>query len=107
MKESNSMDRQRQAVSNDIGTLAEDARALMAATADVAGEKVGEARKRLAAALENGKEIYGRVREKAVEGAKVADQTVRENPYQAIGIALGVGAILGYLVARRFTRSCD
>ena len=37
-----------------MGTLAEDARALMAATADVAGEKVGEARKRLAAALESG-----------------------------------------------------
>ena len=30
-----------------MGTLAEDARALMAATADVAGEEVGEARKRL------------------------------------------------------------
>ena len=27
--------------SNDMGSLAEDARALMAATADVAGEKVG------------------------------------------------------------------
>ena len=40
-----------------LGTLAEDARALMAATADVAGEKVGEARKRLAAALERAKEI--------------------------------------------------
>ena len=38
-----------------VGTLAEDARALMAATADVAGEKVSEARKRLAAALESGK----------------------------------------------------
>ena len=40
-------------------TLAEDARALMAATADVAGEKVGEARKRLAAALDRAKEIAG------------------------------------------------
>jgi ElaB/YqjD/DUF883 family membrane-anchored ribosome-binding protein len=98
------MNKQTQAIRNDIGTLAEDARALMTATADVAGEKVGEARERLAAALENGKEMYGRVREKAVEGVKVADQTVRENPYQAIGIALGVGAILGFLVARQCSR---
>jgi len=90
---------------NDLGTLAEDARALMAATADVAGEKVGEARKRLAAALESGKQIYGRVREKAVEGAKAADQTVRENPYQAIAIALGVGAIIGFVVARRCSKN--
>ena len=93
--------------STDLGTLAEDARALMAATADVAGDKVGEARKRLAAALESGKEMYGRVKEKAVEGAKAADATVREHPYQAIGIALGVGAVVGYLLARRCSRKDD
>ena len=101
------MNKQTQAISNDMGALAEDARALMAATADVAGEKVGEARKRLAAALDRGKEIYGRVREKAVEGAKAADEAVHEHPYQAIAIALGVGAILGYIVARRCSRNCD
>ena len=95
------MNKETQAISNDLGQLAEDARALMAATADVAGEKVGAARQRLAAALERGKEVYGRVREKAVEGAKVADQAVHEHPYQAIGIALGVGALIGYLVSRR------
>jgi ElaB/YqjD/DUF883 family membrane-anchored ribosome-binding protein len=101
------MNKQTQATSNDMGTLAEDARALMAATADVAGEKVGEARKRLAAALESAKEIAGRVRDKAVEGAQAADKTVRENPYQAIGIAFGVGALLGYFVMRRCSRNGD
>ena len=92
---------------SDLGTLAEDARALMAATADVSGDKVGEARKRLAAALESGKEMYGRVKDKAVEGAKAADATVREHPYQVIGIALGVGAVIGYLLARRCSRNDD
>jgi ElaB/YqjD/DUF883 family membrane-anchored ribosome-binding protein len=95
------MNKQTHSNSTDMGQLAEDARALMAATADVAGEKVGEARKRLAAALESAKEIASRVRDRAVEGAKAADETVREHPYQAMGIALGVGAILGYFVARR------
>jgi len=99
------MDKQTHASSNDMGTLAEDARALMAATADVAGEKVGEARKRLAAALERTKEIYGRVREKAVEGVKATDEVVHEHPYQAIGIAFGVGAVIGYLVSRRCSRN--
>jgi ElaB/YqjD/DUF883 family membrane-anchored ribosome-binding protein len=92
---------------NDPGSLAEDARALMAATADVAGEKIGEARNRLAAALERGKEIYGRVREKAVEGAKATDEAVHEHPYQAIAIGVGVGAILGYIFARRCSRNGD
>ena len=87
--------------------LAEDARALMAATADVAGEKVGEARKRLVAALERGKEVYGRVRQKAVEGVKSADEAVHEHPYQAIVIAAGVGAFVGYLVSRRCSRNRD
>lgn len=98
------MSKETQASSHDVSQLAEDARALMAATADVAGEKVGEARKRLTAALESGKEIYGRVKEKAVEGAKVADKTVRENPYQAIAIGVGIGALVGYLLGRRCSR---
>ena len=46
------MNNQTQTTSDDVQQLADDARALMAATADVAGEKVCEARKRLAAALE-------------------------------------------------------
>ena len=90
-----------------MGQLAEEARALIAATADVAGDKVVETRKRLAAALESGREMYGRVRDKAVEGAKVADQTVRENPYQSIAIGVGVGALVGYLLARRCSRDRD
>jgi ElaB/YqjD/DUF883 family membrane-anchored ribosome-binding protein len=80
--------------SDDIGSLAEDARALIAATADVAGDKVGEARKRLAAALEN-------ARDKAVRSAKAVDEAVREHPYQAVAIGVGVGALIGYLLARR------
>ena len=85
------MNKETQAISNDIGQLAEDARALMSATADVAGEKVGEARKRLAAALESAKEIAANVRDKAVAGAKAADEAVHEHPYQAIAIGVGVG----------------
>jgi ElaB/YqjD/DUF883 family membrane-anchored ribosome-binding protein len=95
------MNKETQAIGNDLGTLAEEARELLTATADVAGEKVGQARKRLAAALENAKHIAANVRDKAVAGAKIADQTVRENPYQAIAIGVGVGAVIGYLVARR------
>ena len=101
MKKTMNMNKHAKAISNDLGTLAEDARALMAATADVAGEKVGEARKRLAAALENSREFYGRVRDRAAEGIRAADGTVREHPYQGLAIAFGVGALFGCLLARR------
>jgi ElaB/YqjD/DUF883 family membrane-anchored ribosome-binding protein len=32
---------------------------------------------------------------------------VHEHPYQAIGIAFGVGALIGYLAAPRCSRKCD
>jgi ElaB/YqjD/DUF883 family membrane-anchored ribosome-binding protein len=96
-----------QPAANDINSLAEDARALMAATADVAGEKVGQARKRLAAALESAKQIGSGVRDQAIESAKAADKTVRANPYQAIAIGVGVGALVGYLLGRRCSRNCE
>jgi ElaB/YqjD/DUF883 family membrane-anchored ribosome-binding protein len=101
------MNKETQAVCNDMGQLAEDAQALMAATADATGEKVAEARKRLAAALERGKAIYGCAREKVVESAKAADEAVHEHPYQAIAIGVGVGVILGFLLARRCCRNRD
>jgi ElaB/YqjD/DUF883 family membrane-anchored ribosome-binding protein len=102
------MNQETQTTVNDTGTLAEDARELLAATADVAGEKVGAARKRLVAALERAKEIGGCVRDKAIAGAKATDAAVHEHPYQAIAIGVGVGAILGFLVARRCSpRNCD
>ncbi len=100
------MNSERQTTGNDIGNLAEDARDLMAATADVAGEKVGEARKRLAAALDRAQEIGGRVRDQAVAGAKATDKAIHEHPYQAIAIGVGVGALLGFLLVRR-SRNCD
>ena len=95
------MNKQMNPLTNDVDTLAEDARALMAATADVAGEKVMEARKRLTAALDRGKAIYGRVRDQTVEGARAADEAVHEHPYQAIALGVGLGALIGFLITRR------
>ena len=90
-----------QEVREDAKALAQDARALVAATAGVAEEKVIEARARLEAALEKGKEVYGVVREKTIECAKSADKSVKEHPYQAIGMAFGVGVLIGFLLVSK------
>jgi ElaB/YqjD/DUF883 family membrane-anchored ribosome-binding protein len=84
----------------DLSNLADDARALLVATAGVAGEKVEEARTRLGVALEN-------VRDKAVRGAKAVDEAVREHPYQVAAIGVGVGALIGYMLARRCCSNGD
>lgn len=94
------MNKQAQAISHDVERLAHDTSALLVATADVAGEKVGEARKRLASVLDRGKDFYGLVREKAVESSRAADVAVHENLYQTIAIGIGAGALIGYLFAR-------
>ena len=101
------MEKNKQANKNDLGTLAEDARALMVATADVAGEKVTEARERLGAALERAKEIAGNIRDKAVAGAKATDEAVRKHPYKALAIGVGVGLLIGFLAGRRTSRRAD
>ena len=42
-----------------------------------------------------------RLEEKAVDGAKATDRVIREHPYQSIGIAFGVGMLVGWLVTRK------
>ncbi len=92
---------------NESGSLAEDAEALLTATEGVSDDRIAEARKRLAAALERGKEICGKVGEKVVEGAKATDAAVHKHPYEAIGIAAGVGVLVGYLIGARRSRNQD
>ena len=55
----------------------------------------------LATALDRGKATWVRVQDRAVEGAKVTDHAIRTHPYQALGVAFGVGAVLGLLLSRR------
>ena len=88
-------------IQQSAANLAEDAQELLAATAHVAEAKVVEARKRLSAALERGKEAWEYVQDSAVEQAKKADKTIRDHPYQSIGIAFAVGAVLGLIIGRR------
>ena len=95
------MNKELQAISEDMERLADDAGALMDATAEVAGGQIGEARRRLAQALGRGRAMYGVVCDKTIEGARAADGVVRQKPYQAIGIGLAAGILLGYLFSRR------
>jgi ElaB/YqjD/DUF883 family membrane-anchored ribosome-binding protein len=60
-----------------------------------------EAANNIGKLVEQSKEFAGNVRNRAVAGAKATHKAVTENPYKAVGIALGIGAILGLLLARR------
>ena len=60
-----------------------------------------EAANNIGTLVEQSKELVGNVRNKAIAGAKATHKAVNEHPYKAIGIALGIGAVLGFLLARR------
>ena|SRR5436190_24242317 len=91
------MSKTKKAVKNETGSLTEDVRALLSATGDAAGETISDARDRLTAVLEHGQEIYGEVQDQALARVKAVDKFIRANPYAAVGIALGVGALLSRL----------
>ena len=88
-------------VVGDLKTLTRDAEAVLHATAGQAGEKISELRSRLATALESAKTTCHRLEEKALAGAKAADKTIRDHPYESIGAAFGIGLLIGVLVGRR------
>lgn len=85
----------------DLKAVVRDAEELVKATAGQAGEKVTEVRNRLSAALESAKATCQRLEEKTIAAAKVTDQTIRAHPYESIGIAFGLGLLVGVLVARK------
>jgi ElaB/YqjD/DUF883 family membrane-anchored ribosome-binding protein len=85
----------------DLNDLSRDAEAVLEATAGQAGDKMSELRSRLASTLESVKATSRRVGEKTVAGAKVADKTIRAHPYESIGVAFGLGVLIGVLVGRR------
>jgi ElaB/YqjD/DUF883 family membrane-anchored ribosome-binding protein len=85
----------------DLRTLVSDAEALLS---DSVKEHSAEAVEALSARFEALKEslggTYERARKKVSAGAHYADEAIRENPYQSIAIAAGVGVLVGVLLAR-------
>jgi ElaB/YqjD/DUF883 family membrane-anchored ribosome-binding protein len=95
------MQRHTRNASPELGDIAHDARALLTATGHLAGRKVEAARERLATALDRTKDAWVNVQSQAKNGAKATDRVIRGHPYHAVGIALGVGTVVGFLLARR------
>ncbi len=90
-----------QRLTGDLKAAMNDAEEAMRATAGQAGEKASEVRSRLAAALESAKATCQRLEDKTVAAAKATDRVIRDHPYESIGVAFGVGLLIGVLVARK------
>ena len=79
----------------DLGAVVKDAEALL----KDAGEKLPEkTREQLRNAVDQIKEKYEAVQKRALEGAKSTEKLVREHPYESLGVAVGVGLVIGLLI---------
>jgi ElaB/YqjD/DUF883 family membrane-anchored ribosome-binding protein len=81
--------------------LTHHARALVTATEHIAEDKVAQARAKLSALVDDAKEGWEHLEEKTMDSAKQVDEFVREKPYHAVALGMGVGALLGLFFARR------
>jgi ElaB/YqjD/DUF883 family membrane-anchored ribosome-binding protein len=89
----------------DLKLVIADVEELLRASAGLAGEKVGELRSRVETHLDNARatlsETQDDIVDQAMQVGKATDDFVRENPWKSVGIAAGVGLLIGTLIGRR------
>jgi ElaB/YqjD/DUF883 family membrane-anchored ribosome-binding protein len=89
----------------DLKTVMHDAEALLKATSTQTGEKIQEVRARAEQSLQQAKgrlsELEQDARRRAQEMTDATEGYVRDNPWQSVGIAAGIGLLLGLLMSRR------
>jgi ElaB/YqjD/DUF883 family membrane-anchored ribosome-binding protein len=93
------------AASTEIKNLIADVEDLMARIADLKDADVVRVRSKVQRAVDATKQSLAdgadALRQRAQDVASTADDYVRESPWQAVGIAALVGAVVGILATRR------
>jgi ElaB/YqjD/DUF883 family membrane-anchored ribosome-binding protein len=99
----------RHTTAQDPKELLTELQALVADAEKMLGDPASEAPEGVMDALRSRYEnIHERItdfcataRKKVVAGAKYTDTMIRENPYQALAVAAGLGLLVGVLLGRR------
>jgi len=90
---------------SEVSNLVADVQDLLSRLAHVADPEVARVRARVEQALATAKRALAdgtdRVQRQAKNAVSVGDLYVRDNPWQAVGIAAAAGFVVGVLVARR------
>jgi len=96
---------EQQQLVTDMKTVIADAEDILHATADQAGEKVANLRARIQERLQGAKARLSDAEEALVAktraAARATDTYVHESPWTAVGIAAGVGLLVGLIISRR------
>jgi ElaB/YqjD/DUF883 family membrane-anchored ribosome-binding protein len=83
----------------DVKILTKDVQELLKATASVVGEKAADARTKVQESLKVAQEklatVHASAKDKGQQAFVATDGYVRDNPWNAVGVAAGVGFLLG------------
>ena len=95
----------KQKLVSDMKIVVSDAEEILRATAGVAGEKMVDLREQIADRLHDAKmrlaDAEAALVDRTKAAARATDDYVNDNPWQAVGIAAGVGLLLGIIIGRR------
>src|SRR6266508_4096758 len=86
---------------SDLKTVTKDAEELLKTVSGEQGNGSHDMRMRLSSAIDSAKASFHRLEEKTVAGAKATDRTIRKHPYESLGVAFGMGLLVGVLMARK------
>ena len=89
----------------DMKIVIADAEEILRATAGAAGDKMQDLRERIGERLRDAKlriaDAEAVLVDKTKAAARATDDYVNDNPWQAVGIAAGIGFLLGVIIGRR------
>lgn len=90
---------------SDMKAVIADAEDVLKATADQTGEKIASLRARIQERVQAARarlaDAEAVLREKTRAAAQATDAYVHENPWKSIGVAAGVGFLVGFILGRR------
>jgi ElaB/YqjD/DUF883 family membrane-anchored ribosome-binding protein len=94
-----------QHLARDLKSVIASLEDLLSTTAEGAGDALHETRKHMERSLKDARETLADLEEKTVREvkatARATDRYVHDNPWQTIGMAAGIGVLIGLLLGRR------
>jgi ElaB/YqjD/DUF883 family membrane-anchored ribosome-binding protein len=92
-------------IARDIQNVVSDAQDLLKTVQTEGTDRMGEMRAKVQTQLDAARKTLGELQQTvqatATQYMDTTDAYVRANPWQSVGIAAGVGALIGFLIARK------
>ena len=100
-KSENEIENPAEKLLHDLKAVVRDGEELLRSGANEMGEQGAETRERVMAALASAKDMSRQLQARVVNGARATDRVIRDYPYHSLGIAFGIGLLVGVMINRK------